>query len=66
VLRDMAPTPTTNLGVMELFAGAMGAFRRPAAHRPGDYADPSEAAQVVLGADVQLHMHDRIAGASVA
>jgi len=30
--------------MMELCAGAMGAFRNPPAHRPIDYVDPTEAA----------------------
>jgi uncharacterized protein (TIGR02391 family) len=57
-----APDPNENRGLMELFSGAMGAFRNPAAHRPVDYADPTEAVEVVLLADLLLRMLDRVEG----
>lgn len=47
-------------GVRDLFAGAVAAFRNPAAHRVIDYEDASEAAEVILLADLLLRMLERI------
>lgn len=52
--------PNESRGVMELFAGAIAAFRNPAAHRPIDYSDPTEAAEVILLADLLLRMLERV------
>ncbi len=46
--------------MMELFAGALGTFKNPVSHRQVDYADPTEAAEVVLFADLLHRILDRI------
>lgn len=43
-------------GVADLFAGAMGALRNPLAHRPVDFEDPIEAAEVIQLADLLLRV----------
>jgi uncharacterized protein (TIGR02391 family) len=48
------------VATMELFAGAIGAFKNPASHRTVDDADPTEAAEVVLLADLLMRLLDRI------
>lgn len=48
------------VGVMELFAGAIGTYKNPPSHRQVDYADPIEASEVVLLADLLMRMLDRI------
>ncbi|MBK6872815.1 MAG: hypothetical protein IPK24_07585 [Kineosporiaceae bacterium] len=37
---------------MELFAGALGLFKNPVSHRRVDFSDATEAAEVVLLADL--------------
>lgn len=59
-LADPAPAdPQEARGIRDLFAGAVAAFRNPAAHRSIDYSDSSEAAEVVLLADLLLRILDR-------
>lgn len=41
---------------MELFAGAIGLFKNPPSHRRVDYSEPTEAAEVVLLADLLLRL----------
>lgn len=48
------------VGVMELFAGAIGTYKNPPSHRQVDYDDPIEASEVVLLADLLMRMLDRI------
>jgi uncharacterized protein (TIGR02391 family) len=48
------------VGVMELFSGAIGTFKNPPSHRQVDYADPTEASEVVLLADLLLRLLDGI------
>ena len=48
------------IGIMELFAGAIGTFKNPPSHRQVDYADPTEASEVVLLADLLMRLLDRV------
>lgn len=42
------------VAVMKLFAGSLGLFKNPASHRRVDFTDPTEAAEVVLRADLLM------------
>ena len=48
------------VGLMELFAGAIGTFKNPPSHRQIDYANPTEASEVILFADLLMRLLDRI------
>ena len=48
---------------MELYAGALGLFTNPTSHRFVDYGSATEAAEVVLLADLLLRLLDRRATA---
>jgi uncharacterized protein (TIGR02391 family) len=52
--------PGERIGIMELFAGAIGTFKNPPSHRQVDYADPTEASEVVLLADLLMRLLDRV------
>ncbi|MHB8590060.1 MAG: TIGR02391 family protein [Candidatus Dormibacteraceae bacterium] len=45
---------------MALFWGAIGVFKNPTSHRQVDYKDPTQAAEVVLLADLLLRMLDEV------
>lgn len=60
LLSDANADKGEQVATMELFAGAIGAFKNPASHRTVDYADPTEAAEVVLLADLLMRLLDRI------
>jgi uncharacterized protein (TIGR02391 family) len=47
------------VALMSLFAGAYGAFRNPAAHRPVEYKSATEAADILHLADLLLRIADR-------
>jgi uncharacterized protein (TIGR02391 family) len=46
--------------MMNLFQGAIGLFKNPSSHRAVEYADPTEASEVILTADLLLRLLDRI------
>jgi uncharacterized protein (TIGR02391 family) len=48
------------VGIMSLFAGAMGLFKNPPSHRRVDFEDATEAAEVVLLADLLMRLLDKI------
>ena len=58
-LADPQLDPGEQIGIMELFAGAIGTFKNPPSHRQVDYADPTEASEVVLLADLLMRLLDR-------
>jgi hypothetical protein len=47
---------------MDLFARAIGTFKNPVSHRQVDYADATEASEVVLLADLLHRVLDRVEG----
>ena len=59
-LADPNLDPGERVGIMELFAGAIGTFKNPPSHRQIDYADPTEASEVVLLADLLMRLLDRV------
>ena len=59
-LADPELDPGERVGIMELFAGAIGTFKNPPSHRQVDYASPTEASEVVLLADLLMRLLDRI------
>jgi uncharacterized protein (TIGR02391 family) len=52
--------PGEAIAVMELFAGALGLFKNPASHRRVDFTDPTEAAEVVLLADLLMRQLNKL------
>lgn len=48
------------VAIMNLFAGAIGLFKNPVSHRRVDFTDPTEAAEVVLLADLLLRLLRKI------
>lgn len=59
-LADREADGGEQVATMELFAGAIGTFKNPASHRTVDYDDSTEAAEVVLLADLLMRLLDRI------
>lgn len=59
-LADTAADPGEQVATMELFAGAIGSFKNPASHRTVDYNDSTEAAEVVLLANLLMRLLDRV------
>ncbi len=58
-LADPTLEPGERVGLMDLFAGAIGTFKNPPSHRQVDYANPTEASEVVLLADLLMRILDR-------
>ena len=54
-----ASTPSETEAFLQLFKGAIGAFKNPASHRVVQYDDPAEAADIVHLADLLLRIIDR-------
>jgi len=46
---------------MALFWGALGVFKNPSSHREVEFDDPTEAAEVVMLADLLLRVLERVA-----
>ena len=59
-LSDSSLDSGEQVGMMELFAGAIGTFKSPSSHRQVDYDDPTEASEVVLLADLLMRILDRL------
>jgi uncharacterized protein (TIGR02391 family) len=59
-LSDSNLDPGEQVGMMELFAGAIGTFENPSSHRQVDYEDPTEASEVVMFADLLMRILDRL------
>ncbi|GAA1959447.1 TIGR02391 family protein [Catenulispora subtropica] len=55
-LSDPAADGGEAVALMELYKGAIGLFKNPASHRRVDFTDPTEAAEVVLLADLLLRL----------
>lgn len=51
------------VALMSLFSGAIGLFKNPASHRRVDFQDATEAAEVVLLADLLMRLLNKIEGA---
>jgi uncharacterized protein (TIGR02391 family) len=60
ILSNPELDPGERVGLMELFAGAIGTFKNPPSHRQVDYANPIEASEVILLADLLMRLLDRI------
>ena len=45
-----------SVALMELYKGAIGLFKNPSSHRRVDFSDPTEAAEIVLLADLLLRL----------
>ena len=50
------------VAIMNLFAGAIGAFKNPSSHRQVDYGDATVASEAVLLADLLLRILDQYEG----
>jgi uncharacterized protein (TIGR02391 family) len=59
-LSDASAEKGEQVATMNLFMGAIGAFKNPASHRTVVFNDPLEAAEVVQFADLLLRMLQRV------
>lgn len=59
VLRDPNANGGEQVATMELFAGAIGAFKNPSSHRLVEFDDPTHAAEIILLADLLMRILDR-------
>lgn len=66
-LTDLEAESAEQQGQMNLFKGAFAALRNPLGHRSIEFSDPTEAAEVVLFADLLMrqldHVRDRLQAA---
>lgn len=60
-ITDESAEAGEQVATMQLFAGAMGAFKNPASRRIVHFDDPLVAAEVVQLADFLLRMLNRVA-----
>ena len=58
-LCDLSAEAGEQLGMSDLFAGAIGVFKNPTSHRVVTFKDPTEAAEVVGLASLLLRILDR-------
>jgi uncharacterized protein (TIGR02391 family) len=58
-LANASLDPGEQVGLMNLFSGAIALFKNPPSHRQIDYKNPTEAAEVVLLADLLLRLLER-------
>jgi uncharacterized protein (TIGR02391 family) len=59
-LADPEAEPAEQQGQMNLFKGAFAALRNPLGHRSVEFTDPTEAAEVVLFADLLMRQLDHV------
>lgn len=62
-LTDLSLEGGEQRAIMELFAGAIGAFKNPLSHRVVDFDDPTVAAEQVMFADLLHRMLDSLEAA---
>jgi uncharacterized protein (TIGR02391 family) len=60
ILSDPESEAGERVAAMELYKGAMGVFKNPSSHRPVNYDDATEAAEIILFADLLERMLDRV------
>ena len=60
-LADPNLDPGEQVGIMQLYLGAIGTFKNPPSHRQVNFEDATEASEVVMLADLLLRMLDRTA-----
>lgn len=63
-LTDRSAPPAEQEGMRSLYRAAISVFKNPASHRRVTLSDPTEAAEVVLFADLLLRMLDNAAAAN--
>jgi uncharacterized protein (TIGR02391 family) len=56
---DQEAEPGEREAMSALFAGAIGMFKNPTSHREVDFDDPTEAAEIVLVADLLMRILDQ-------
>ena len=59
-LTDQSAEPSEQVGLMNLFTGAMGVFKNPSSHRTVSVTDPKEVADVIMFANHLLRIVDGI------
>jgi uncharacterized protein (TIGR02391 family) len=58
-LSDTSLDPGEQVSIMQLYSGALGAFKNPSSHRQVDYQDVTLASESVVVADLLLRMLDQ-------